>query len=177
MAGHNQQIGLYEPWKGFNVGPPQAQQQQLPAAGAGSYINLGNYNNNQTGAGAFPGLNVVQPTPFDTTPMDVGIPPPKTGSTWRDRMFGYTDADGNVRQGNAQIGLGLVKGVADTWIGMQELDLAKKSFVQNSAIANEDMAMRRGDVTRQLDERYDQRVAQGSAPASSKEEYRARYGL
>ena len=110
-----------------------------PATGGNPYQFQGSNDLSVTQPGQFNTGNIIEQglgqDAFDVSGLNFGknIPGAGGGNTpgfnWQSLLFGGTDgATGDVSKGALPVGLGLLKGFGDSYLGMKQLDLAKDQF-------------------------------------------------
>ena len=121
---------------------------------------LPQYSNTQSWA---PGLEQLKPT--------------NPGFFSLDSFLGGKDAAGNAHMGWG-LGLGsLAKSGMDTWLGMQQLDLAKKSFMHNQGMDRTNLMNQANTTNEALASQWQARESAAPGQYGAKDDYMRQYGV
>lgn len=90
---------------------------------------------------------------------------------------GKDPVTGEVFQGSVPTLLGLGTSVADSWLGMQQLDLARDSFAFQKDAFNKQYENQRSLTNTQLEDRQRARVASNSGAYQSVSDYMGKHGV
>ena len=94
-----------------------------------------------------------------------------------DSFLGGKDAAGNAHMGWG-LGLGaLAKGGMDTWLGMQQLDLAKKSFMHNQGMDRTNLMNQANTTNEALASQWQARESAAPGQYGAKDDYMRQYGV
>lgn len=121
----------------------------------------------------------VTPLPgLGTSAVSGSVPSPVDGD-WASfsNMLGGTDAQGNKTNGLIPTGLGVAKGIADSWLAMQQLDLAKDSFSFQKDAFNKQYENQRTLTNSRLEDRQHARLSANPDGYQSVGDYMNKHGV
>lgn len=104
-------------------------------------------------------------TPLNADPFSHLTTKPE--GNWWDGILGSKDKNGLETQGWGGLALGAASGLFNGWAGMQQMELAKKTFEQNKLNSDRNYAAQRSTINASLEDRQRARVASNSGAYES----------
>lgn len=97
---------------------------------------------------------------------------PGTGEdSWRMKLLGGKDAQGNFVNGSLPVGIGALSGLTSAYLGWQQFNLAKDQLAQSKKIFNLNFGAQAQSVNTQLEDRQRARVASNPTAYQSVGDY------
>lgn len=130
-----------------------------------------------------PALPAVPQTPVtdfsDFARPNLQTPPPVNGgdTDWAKLLFGGKGADGSQSMGALLPGIQAAGGLAQSWLGFQQLGLMKDSLAFQKKAYADNMANQTKLVNSQLEDRQNARQVQTNGSMMDTTEYMNKYGL
>ena len=121
-----------------------------------------------------PGTSVEQLGAWSTPN---GGDPQVAQPSFMDKMMGYTDADGMKTNGWGNMALGSAQGLFNGWMGLQQLDMAKKNLSENKRQFNMNWGAQKNLTNSRLESRQKQRLANRPGEYRSVDDYMSTYGV
>lgn len=96
---------------------------------------------------------------------------------WMDKMLGWKGGDGTQHGGWGMPALGAANSMFQSWIGLNQLNLAKKAFGEQKRQFNMNWDAQRSNVNRELEDRQNRRIAFGDSTAEDTASYMSKWRI
>lgn len=139
-------------------------------------LNLPDFNTSQA-TGGFKISNIGWP---DSTGLSADAVKANAGSPsdWQMKWLGGVDgATGTRTNGILPVGAAALTGLASSYLGFQQLNLAKQQLSQNKKVFNLNFQTQAANVNRDLEDRQRARVASNAGAYDSVDSYMSKNGI